>query len=200
MRKISRHPHRLLALGLVVMATSAGHTLADETNFFQSNTQYGVSLPNASLPTGSDEVRAADGTSCRSAVGGDGAYVDTGVISSPGQSNSDFSGAVYTRLVIPLGGWKKRLDCASLYELEIQRLRMELDLARMGLSGQPPNWQDQGWSSEGTIHKPTAAVPATTVPVNKVAETTAEKIPSKPVPAADTPIVSTLVITADSIY
>jgi len=154
-----------------------------------------VALPNASLATGSDEVRAADGTSCRSAVGGDGAYVDSGVIGSPGQSNSDFSGAVYTRLVVPLGGRKKRLDCASLYELEIQRLRMELDLARMGLSGQAGNWQDQGWSSEGTLHKPSAAVPA-----GKAVATADRKISAMPVPAADTPVVAPLASIADSLY
>lgn len=179
----------------MTMAAGASRALADDTNFFQSNTQYGVSLPNASLPTGSDEVRAADGTSCRSAVGGDGAYVDTGVIGSPGQSNADFSGAVYTRLVVPLGGRKKRLDCASLYELEIQRLKMELDLARMGLSGQPTNWQNQGWSSEGTSHKPVAAAP-----VQKVVAGAAGKSPALPVPTADTLIVTPVASLANSLY
>jgi hypothetical protein len=183
-------------LGLAAMAASTSPALADDTNFFQSNTQYGVSLPNASLSTGSDEVRAADGTSCRSAVGGNGAYVDTGVIGSPGQGSTDFSGAVYTRLVVPLGGGKRRLDCSSLYELEIQRLKMELDLARMGLSGRPPDWQEEGWSNEGAIHKPAVA----TAPIKKVAKTAERKISVQPVPAADTPVETSLVITADSIY
>jgi hypothetical protein len=203
MRKISRHPRRLIGLCAIFIAASPLCALADDTNFYQSNTQYGVSLPNTSLPTGSDEVRAADGTSCRSAVGGDGAYMDTGVIGSPGQSDSDFSGAVYTRLVVPLGGRQKRLNCESLYELEIQRLRMELDLARMGLSSQGSsgaNWQNEGWSSEGTKHKTAAAAPVNTVPPKKTVEKAAKKSTPEPVPAADTPIVTSLVIISDSLY
>ena len=113
MRKISRHPHWLVGLCAIFIAASPLCGLWPTRPIsYQSNTQYGVALPNASLPTGSDEVRAADGTSCRSAVGGDGAYMDTGVIGSPGQDSSDFSGAVYTRLVVPLGGRQKRLNCA----------------------------------------------------------------------------------------
>ena len=211
MRKISRHPHRLIKLAVVVIAAWPLRALAADTNFFQSNTQYGVALPNAALPSGSDEVRAADGTSCRSAVGGDGAYVDTGVIGSPGQSGSDFSGAVYTRLVVPLGGRTKRLDCASLYELEIQRLKMELDLARMGLSGQAQptaatSWQDEGWSNEGAnsvpkkpVKSPVSANAAKAITPVKVVGKTTKKTP-EPLPVADTPTVTTLVITADSIY
>lgn len=201
MRKISRHPHRLIGLCAIFIAASPLCASADDTNFYQSNTQYGVALPNTSLPTGSDEVRAADGTSCRSAVGGDGAYMDTGVIGSPGQGDSDFSGAVYTRLVVPLGGRQKRLNCESLYELEIQRLRMELDLARMGLSSQGSsgtNWQNEGWSSEGTKHKKVAAAPATTPIPKKVVEKSV--IEPKPEPAADALIVTSSVVTSDSLY
>lgn len=201
MRKISRHPHRLLGLCAVFITASPLCASADDTNFYQSNTQYGVTLPNTSLPTGSDEVRAADGTSCRSSVGGDGAYMDTGVIGSPGQDSSDFSGAVYTRLVVPLGGRSKRLNCASLYELEIQRLRMELDLARMGLSSQGSsgaNWQDQGWSYEGTKHK--AAAPAPSIaptPKKAVEKATIEPTPE---PAAADPIHTGSVAVSDSLY
>lgn len=200
MRKISRHPRRLVGLCALFIAALPYSASADDTNFYQSNTQYGVALPNTSLPTGSDEVRAADGTSCRSAVGGDGAYMDTGVIGSPGQSDADFSGAVYTRLVVPLGGRQKRLNCESLYELEIQRLRMELDLARMGLSSQGSsgaNWQNEGWSSEGTKHKMAAAAPANTPAPKKVAEKAV--IEPMPEPAADAPIVTSLVV-SDSLY
>lgn len=199
MRKISRHPRRLVGFCAALIAAAPLYASADDTNFYQSNTQYGVALPNTSLPTGSDEVRAADGTSCRSAVGGDGAYMDTGVIGSPGQDSSDFSGAVYTRLVVPLGGRQKRLNCESLYELEIQRLRMELDLARMGLSSQGSsgaNWQDEGWSYEGTKHKAAAPTPANTPIPKKVVE----KPTIEPEPAAAVPIVTSSVVISDSLY
>ena len=201
MRKISRHPRRLVGFCAALIAAAPLYASADEANFYQSNTQYGVALPNTSLPTGSDEVRAADGTSCRSAVGGDGAYMDTGVIGSPGQDSSDFSGAVYTRLVVPLGGRQKRLNCESLYELEIQRLRMELDLARMGLSSQGStgaNWQDEGWSYEGTKHKTAAEPPAQTLPTKKAVEKAAKE--PTPVPAASDPIQTSSVAVSDSLY
>lgn len=210
MRKISRHPHRFVGFCALFIAVLPGSTWADDNHFYQNHTQYGVALPNTSLPMGADEVRGADGTSCRSAVGGDGAYVDTGIIGSPGQDGSEFSGAVYTRLVVPLGGRPKRLNCTSLYELEIQRLRMELDLARMGLSGQESsrtNWQE-GWSSEGAGQKPATAAQENVIPPKKVAETAAlavvplpiQKPAPAPTPAADTPIAANLVVIGNSIY
>ena len=96
------------------------------------NTSAGFSLPGVSLPTGHDEVRAADGTTCRSAVSGGGAYLDVGIIGNPDSATAnDLSH--YGRLVIPLGRQSKRLDCSRLYDLEVQRLQMELRLMQMGL-------------------------------------------------------------------
>jgi hypothetical protein len=91
----------------------------------------GFSLPGVSLPQGTDEVRAADGTSCRSAVGGTGAYLDMGVIGKPNTSVD--SNNYYGRFVVPLSKGPKRLDCTKLYELEIERLKLELELAKAGL-------------------------------------------------------------------
>jgi hypothetical protein len=92
----------------------------------------GFNLPGVQLPTGHDEVRAADGTTCRSAVSGSGAYLDVGIIGNPNQEDStDISH--YGRIVIPLGKQTKRLDCSRLYDLEVQRLQMELRLMQMGL-------------------------------------------------------------------
>ena len=90
----------------------------------------GFSLPGVTLPSGTDEVRAADGTSCRSAVGGNGAYVDMGVI---GKQSSTDDNAYYGRVVIPLGRNSKRLDCSQLYALEVERLKLELELAKAGM-------------------------------------------------------------------
>lgn len=90
----------------------------------------GFSLPGVTLPSGTDEVRAADGTSCRSAVGGNGAYLDVGVI---GKQSSRDDNAYYGRVVVPLGKMPKRLNCSALYELEIERLKLELELAKAGL-------------------------------------------------------------------
>jgi hypothetical protein len=58
----------------------------------------------ATLPQRQDEVHASDGTTCRSAVSGSGAYLDVGVIrgNSNCQSNSDV--ATYGRVVTRLDG------------------------------------------------------------------------------------------------
>ncbi|MBA90340.1 MAG: hypothetical protein CMJ43_06625 [Phyllobacteriaceae bacterium] len=89
------------------------------------------------LPQGADEVRAADGTTCRSAVSGNGAYLDVGVIGTPKSSGAGGSTAsAYGRIVIPLGRSPKRLDCSQLYALEVERLKMELRLMQMGLGAQ----------------------------------------------------------------
>lgn len=93
----------------------------------------GFNLPGVQLPQGHDEVRAADGTTCRSAVSGSGAYLDIGIIGNPDNTaSSDVSH--YGRIVVPLGKRPKRLDCSRLYDLEVQRLQMELRLMQMGLN------------------------------------------------------------------
>lgn len=94
----------------------------------------GFNLPGVSLPQGHDEVRAADGTTCRSAVSGNGAYLDMGFIGNPEQSNTDGSVAAYTRVVIPLGEKRGRVDCRKLYDLEVRRLEIELKLMELGLN------------------------------------------------------------------
>ncbi len=133
----------------------------------------GFNLPGVQLPQGHDEVRAADGTTCRSAVSGAGAYLDTGVIGNPNGGGSSGVSA-YGRVVIPLGRKPARLDCGRLYDLEVQRLQIELRLMQMGLGrqgrtaggeetasiGNTPapgavkqssgdDWADEGWSTEG---------------------------------------------------
>jgi hypothetical protein len=176
MRKIFRPTAWFVSLALVCVSTQA---LAD-SNYIQNNQQFGVNLPQAALPSGSDEIRTTDGASCRSAVGGDGAYMDVGVIGSPESQDTNASAAAYGRLVIPLGYKAKRLDCSKLYNLEIQRLKMELELARMGAGGSSntagaavnSNWAEEGWGSqpaavltpEPKAKKPRKAKPATAKP------------------------------------
>jgi hypothetical protein len=121
-------------------------------------------LPGVALAQGSDEVRAADGTSCRSSLGSDGAYVDMGMIGKKNQFNQDNDGAYYGRVVVPLGKASKRLDCSQLYSLEVERLKLELELAKAGLGRQEDasidqrtslnesansNWMNEGWSTDG---------------------------------------------------
>jgi len=162
MRQVSRQARDLMILGLVAfLATPA----TAEDIYYLNQSQSGFNLPGVSLPQGQDEVRAADGTTCRSAVGGSGAYLDVGAINGSNNRNGDV--ATYGRVVIPLGQGGKRLNCAELYDLEIARLRAELKLLQMGLSSggggdvaastngaasvaasarEDANWANTGWS------------------------------------------------------
>ena len=135
MRKIPRQTAlTVIAAGLLALGVQP--LRADDVNFISQNIQ-GFNLPGVQLPQGADEVRAADGTTCRSAVSGNGAYLDVGVIGTPKSSGAGGSTAsAYGRIVIPLGRSPKRLDCSQLYALEVERLKMELRLMQMGLGTQ----------------------------------------------------------------
>jgi hypothetical protein len=142
MRKIPRKAHvALLAAFAGAMTVPAG--AGDVYNLNQT----GFTLPGVTLPQGQDEVRAADGTTCRSSISGSGAYLDVGVVG--GRSSSEGM-STYGRVVIPLGQRPSRLDCAKLYALEIERLEMEIRLLKMGIAqGGKPQSGDVSWAREG---------------------------------------------------
>jgi hypothetical protein len=144
-------------------------TVGSAQSFAQStyiNQSAGFNLPGVQLPQGHDEVRAADGTTCRSAVSGTGAYMDVGFIGNPQRDDVDATYSAYTRVVIPLGRSAPRLDCSRLYNLEVQRLEMELKLMQMGLtrgiapageattvSSNGGSWEEDDWSTDGLQKK-----------------------------------------------
>ncbi|TPN99894.1 hypothetical protein [Mesorhizobium sp. B1-1-5] len=173
MRKVFR-ASQVLILSLPSALAVVSQGLAEDILNLNQN-QTGFSLPGVSLPQGQDEVHASDGTTCRSAVSGSGAYFDLGVIrgnNSGNQANSDI--ATYGRVVIPIGRTPKRVDCSRLYELEVERLQLELKLLKMGLgadgqttgsttstaataseaptarSAASAGWANEGWSIRGT--------------------------------------------------
>lgn len=125
MRQVHGHKSAVAAGALLAFLIAVAPAHSQDAN---QNT--GFSLPGVTLPQGTDEVRAADGTSCRSAVGGNGAYLDVGVV---GKQTARDDNAYYGRVVVPLGKSPKRLDCSRLYELEVERLKLELELAKAGL-------------------------------------------------------------------
>ena len=132
MRKVLR-ASQVLTLSLLPVLAVVSQGLAEDILNLNQN-QTGFSLPGVTLPQGQDEVHASDGTTCRSAVSGSGAYLDLGIIrgnNSSSQANSDI--ATYGRVVIPIGRTPKRVDCSRLYELEVERLQLELKLLKMGL-------------------------------------------------------------------
>ena len=124
-----------LLLGLLtaaaVPASAQAQVRDDRTYVYNSS---GVQLPLPPQVFGQDEVQAAGGVSCRSSISSGGPILDTGVITTQDLMGRDVTTG-YVRLVTPLGQRAKRLDCSRLYELEIQRLQMELELARMNLPG-----------------------------------------------------------------
>jgi len=157
MRKVLR-ASQVLTLSLLPVLAVVSQGLAEDILNLNQN-QTGFSLPGVSLPQGQDEVHASDGTTCRSAVSGSGAYLDLGVIrgnNSSNQANSDI--ATYGRVVIPIGRTPKRVDCSRLYELEVERLQLELKLLKMGLG---TDGQTTGSTTSATATATTAsAAPA----------------------------------------
>lgn len=135
---------------LAALVLTSGPAHAQQT--LTQNVSSGFSLPGVSLPQGHDEVRAADGTTCRSAISGNGAYLDVGVIGNPNDTEAETMSS-YGRLVIPLSSNRKRLDCTKLYDLEVERLQIELRLMQMGLSRgvTPPSETGPGGEAEEVL-------------------------------------------------
>lgn len=98
---------------------------------------FSVDLPTPrGMGSSRDTIQTMDGSRCSQSVTGGGAYLDIGVAKTmhAGQSVSDGeSTTAYSRFVIPLGKKPKRLDCIRLYELELQRLRTEIEFMSMEL-------------------------------------------------------------------
>ena len=168
----------------------SGVEAAAQDNYINQNIS-GFNLPGVSLSQGHDEVRAADGTTCRSAVGGSGAYMDVGIIGNPEQDQSGNSSmSAYGRIVVPLGKLPKRLDCSKLYDLEVQRLELELKLAQMGLNrGISPVSEDEGAADAPAADvaqaEPEAETPQDEAPKEEAtAQTPAKKETVKPVKVA----------------
>lgn len=104
----------------------------------------GVYLPPApGGPGGEDSIETASGTRCRQSINSNGAYLDvgaTGSAASPVDPSRQFvtdgrdrEATAYVRLTVPLGRRPTRIDCSQVYQLEIQRLRREIELLRMSV-------------------------------------------------------------------
>lgn len=120
-----------------IMLATASPAIANTT---------GVYLPPA--PSGSggeDSIETSSGTRCRQSINSNGSYLDVGITgsaASPMPRNPDrisFSdtrdqqATFYARVSIPLGKRPKRIDCSRVYELELQKLRREVELLKLGL-------------------------------------------------------------------
>jgi hypothetical protein len=78
---------------------------------------------------------------CSQSINSSGGYLDLGVAGGDltsyysadqmGMNNNTAVG--YARVIIPLGKRPKRLDCSQLYQLEIDRLKAEIEALKIGL-------------------------------------------------------------------
>jgi hypothetical protein len=93
-----------------------------------------LSLPGASQSYGQDSIRAGD-LDCKNSIGGATTFEFgmTGIVdnySSPfgssDQGNSEKDVGVFARIVIPLDKPRERINCNSLYQLELRKKRLEV--------------------------------------------------------------------------
>jgi hypothetical protein len=96
-------------------------------------------------PGGEDSITTSEGVRCSQSINSSGGYLDLGVaggdLSSaysndngyPNNDDTKQSAVAYARVIIPLGEAPTRLNCARLYELEIQKLKAEIEMLKVGL-------------------------------------------------------------------
>ena len=104
-----------------------------------ANTSLNLALPSASAGYGTDSIRAGD-LDCKNSIGGSTNFELglTGIITNA----ESFFGTddplnpqtkdlgVYARIIIPLDAPSERINCNTLYQLELQRRRLEVEKLR----------------------------------------------------------------------
>jgi hypothetical protein len=98
------------------------------------NSGIGLSLPNGQASYGQDSIRSGD-IDCKNSIGGATQFEFgiTGIIDnysspfgSPDYGNSEKDIGLYARIVIPLDKPKERINCNSLYQIELRKKRLEV--------------------------------------------------------------------------
>ena len=94
------------------------------------------SIPNMSSVSGSDSIRAGD-LDCKNAIGGSTNFeigmtgvINNAVVPIIGKEGNDPQTkdiGLYARLIIPLDAPNERINCNTLYQLELQRRRLEVE-------------------------------------------------------------------------
>ena len=102
-----------------------------------------LQLPNAGGTYGTDSIRAGD-LDCSNSIGGATNFElgVTGIVNnavSPFESEDPTNPqtkdlGLYARIVIPLDAPKERINCNTLYQLELQRRRLEVQKLREELN------------------------------------------------------------------
>ena len=93
------------------------------------------SLPSAGYSSGTDSIKAGD-LDCKNSIGGTTNFelgmtgiinnAVTPLIGKEGDNPQTKDIGLYARIIIPLDGPKERINCNTLYQLELQRRRLEV--------------------------------------------------------------------------
>jgi len=109
------------------------------TQVIAGSSSINLALPNASGSYGTDRIKAGD-LDCTNSIGGSTNFEFgfTGVINNAVTflGDVDLSNpqtkdlGIYARIIIPLDGPSERINCNTLYQLELQRRRLEVEKLR----------------------------------------------------------------------
>lgn len=110
-------------------------TLVCATSAYADGSSLNLALPSSPSSYGQDSIRAGD-LDCKNAIGG-ATQLEFGVTGIVNNATSPFGGddpmnpqtkdvGVYARIVIPLDGPAERINCNSLYQLELRKKRLEV--------------------------------------------------------------------------
>lgn len=99
------------------------------------NSSLNLQLPSSATTYGQDSFRAGD-LDCKNAIGG-ATNIEFGVTGIVDNATGPFGSedplrpeskdiGVYARIVIPLDGPDERINCNTLYELELRKKRIEI--------------------------------------------------------------------------
>ena len=93
------------------------------------------SLPSAGYSSGTDSIRAGE-LDCKNSIGGTTNFelgmtgiinnAVTPIIGKEGDRPQTKDIGLYARIIIPLDGPSERINCNTLYQLELQRRRLEV--------------------------------------------------------------------------
>jgi len=120
---------QIRCLLLVLLCTQ---TLAESTSL-------NLALPSASAGYGTDSIKAGD-LDCSNSIGGSTNFElgltgiinnATSFLSTEDKNNPQTKDlGIYARIIIPLDAPKERINCNTLYQLELQRRRLEVEKLR----------------------------------------------------------------------
>ena len=106
------------------------------TQVIADSNSMSFSIPSISSVSGSDSIRAGD-LDCKNAIGGSTNFeigmtgvINNAVVPIIGKEGNDPQTkdiGLYARLIIPLDAPNERINCNTLYQLELQRRRLEVE-------------------------------------------------------------------------